>query len=93
VTSVTDVRDGVCVRLAAGADVAGLIARMRCHHAFARAHAFPPDATCTLYMPGIVIRSAERGTAIDLLARDGRAIQAIRRHVRSQTDVAAPRPR
>jgi hypothetical protein len=87
VRDVVDVSGGVRIRFAEGADVDGIVARMRCHNAYARANGYAPQWTCALYVPGLVISVAEGGTAIDLIGRDTKTVEHIRRHVREQTGV------
>jgi hypothetical protein len=79
IAAVEDVADGVRLRLRAGEPVDEIVARMRCHLAFARAegHLRAPD--CPLYITGIEIARAPDGSGIDLIARSSAVAKEIRR--------------
>lgn len=66
--SISDVPGGVRVQLAAGARVDALVARMRCHYAYARARGFDEAVSCPLYLPGIEIKASRDGKAVDITA-------------------------
>jgi hypothetical protein len=78
VVAITDIRGGVRVVFQDGTPVEAVVARMRCHYAFARARAFEPAITCPLYVRGIDIQRAVDPMAVDLTAQGGAAAQAIR---------------
>jgi hypothetical protein len=69
VTKIEDVESGVRVTFAPGTRVDAVVAHMRCHYAYAKAHGFDGSVSCPLYMPGLEIEQAGPG-AVDLKARD-----------------------
>jgi hypothetical protein len=55
VASVENLPKGIRLRLAVPASRASVVARMRCHLAFARTRAFEQPITCPLYLKGLQI--------------------------------------
>jgi len=85
VSAIRDIRGGVRVELVPGTPVAGLVAAMRCHHAFARARGFSPEAaSCPLYMPAIRIRRSVDGTAVEILGSTPASVDEVRKRARQE---------
>lgn len=61
VSSVADIEGGVRLRAVTPAEAAALVARIRCHLAFARSHGRVGMETCPLYAPDVQVRSAPGG--------------------------------
>jgi hypothetical protein len=66
VVALHNLPDGIRVELARSVPVEAVVADMRCHQAFARAHGFADNVSCPLYMRGIDIRRSEDGQAIEI---------------------------
>jgi hypothetical protein len=94
VTAFRDIRGGVRVELAPGTPVASLVASMSCHHAFARARGFSPEAAaCPLYIPGIRLRQSVDGQAVEILGSTLGTAEEIRKRARQEAVRAkAPAP-
>ena len=86
VTGVTDIAGGVRITFAPGAPVDPLIARMRCHFAYARTRAYEGMQSCPLYIRGVDVR-AGAGHSIELFGADPAIVQAIREEARMTTNV------
>jgi hypothetical protein len=85
VSSIRDIRGGVRIELTADTPVAALAASMRCHHAFARARGFTPEAaSCPLYMSGIQIRRSADGAALEILGSTTAMVAEVRRRSRQE---------
>jgi hypothetical protein len=85
VTSIRDIRGGVRVELTPGTPLAALAASMRCHHAFARARGFSPEAaSCPLYMNGIRIHLSADGGALEILGSTAATVAEVRRRSRQE---------
>lgn len=91
VVAITDVAGGVRVRFADGVPVAAVVAHMRCHLGYARAHGYADAGDCPLYVQGVRIRAAG-GQSVDILSDDARRVREIRRRAR-ETAVPAGRTR
>jgi hypothetical protein len=89
VTKIEDVDRGVRVTLAPGTRVDAVVAHMRCHYAYAKAHGFDARVSCPLYMPGIVIEQAGPA-AVDIKIRDKSQIDELRSRARDEA-VFTPR--
>jgi hypothetical protein len=90
VRAVVEIPGGVRVELTPAADVAAVVARMRCHYAFARARGFTRDAAaCPLYLAGIRISRASEAQAVDIIARSARQADELRGRVLQEV-VPAP---
>jgi hypothetical protein len=70
VSAVTDVPHGVRIRLSHPEAAPVVLARMRCHLAFARARGFERVATCPLYLRGLRLEPGPDAGEIDLLVDD-----------------------
>jgi hypothetical protein len=77
VTKIDDVTGGVRVNFAQGARVDAILEHMRCHYAYARAHAFDARVSCPLYMQGITIRPSG-ALAVEILAPDRAHVEELR---------------
>jgi len=82
VTRIDDIERGVRVTFAPGTRVDAVVAHMRCHYAFARAHGFAERVSCPLYMPGLEI--ARQGGAVDLKIRDKAQVAELRARAREE---------
>jgi hypothetical protein len=90
VTSIRDIRGGVRIELTPGTRLTALISSMRCHHAYARARGFTPEAAaCPLYMSGIRIRRSADGRAVEVLGATTAAVAEIRKRSRQEA-IRAP---
>jgi hypothetical protein len=90
VTSIRDIRGGVRIELTPGTPMAALAASMRCHHAFARARGFSPEAaSCPLYMSGIRIGLSADGEALEILGSSTATIAEVRKRSRQEA-IRAP---
>jgi hypothetical protein len=89
VTKIGDIDRGVRVVLVPGTRVDAVVAHMRCHYAYAKAHGFDQRVTCPLYMPGIVIEQAGPA-AVDITVRDRSEVDELRSRAREEA-VFTPR--
>lgn len=90
VQELLDRGDGVRIVFPPDTDVAALLARMRCHLAFARARGFSDVAECPLYMRDVDISApAADGNAIEVRSRD--AAIAYQIQIRARASIAGPR--
>jgi hypothetical protein len=89
VTKIDDVDRGVRVSFAPGTRVDAVVAHMRCHYAYAKAHGFDERVSCPLYMPGIQISQAG-GAAVEIKARNRDQVDDLRARAREE---AVFRPR
>jgi hypothetical protein len=90
VREVTDIPGGVRVELMPSTELDGVVARMRCHYAFARARGFTAEAAaCPLYLRGIRIARSPRNHAVDILGRSPDQARQLRDRVRQE---AVPSP-
>jgi hypothetical protein len=83
VTKIEDVQRGVRVTFAPGIRVDAVVAHMRCHYAYARAHGFDARVSCPLYMPGIVIEPAGN-SAVEIHARTKAEVDDLRARAREE---------
>jgi hypothetical protein len=83
VTGIEDVPGGVRVRFADGVAVAGVVARIRCHLAYARARGYAGADDCPLYVRGVAA-SADGDHAIQLRATERELTRRIRALSRAQ---------
>jgi hypothetical protein len=81
---VLDVPGGVSVRFVTQARVDGVLASMKCHMAYARAHEFLNSADCPLYLPGVEIRRAADPRAIEIISPDASKTSEVRRLSRQE---------
>jgi hypothetical protein len=79
VASVEDLANGVRLHLRADQPLDEIVARMRCHLAFARAEGKLRTPDCPLYIGGIEIARAPDGSGIDLIASSKSVASEIRR--------------
>ena len=85
VTSIRDIRGGVRIELTPGTPLAALATSMRCHHAFARARGFSPEAaSCPLYVNGIRIRLSVAQDALEILGSTAATVAEIRKRSREE---------
>jgi hypothetical protein len=89
VTKIDDVDRGVRVSFAPGTRVDAVVAHMRCHYAYAKAHGFDARVSCPLYMPGIEISPAG-GTAVEIKVRKRDQVDELRARAREEA-VFTPR--
>jgi hypothetical protein len=87
VTKIEDVERGVRVTFKPGTRVDAVVAHMRCHYAFARAHGFEERVSCPLYMPGLEI--AQQDGAAELRVRDRTQVAELRARAREEAVFAA----
>jgi hypothetical protein len=87
IAAVEDIRGGVRLRLAPNMPIEAVLAHMRCHLAFAREHGWQPAPDCPLYLKGVDIRRSADGAAIELIARDGKTTDELRRRARAEVNV------
>jgi hypothetical protein len=79
--AIVDIAGGVEIRFHAGAPVDEVVARMRCHLAFARASGFEAGTSCPLYVKGLAIeRIAPR---IVRITGDAATAAAVRERARA----------
>jgi hypothetical protein len=71
------------VTFAPGTRVDAVVAHMRCHYAFVRAHGFDARVSCPLYMPGLHIQQAGKLT-VQLEAPDRRHVEELRSRSREE---------
>jgi hypothetical protein len=86
VTGIEDIEGGVRIVFASGVAVDAVIARMRCHFAYARTRAYEGMQSCPLYLRGIDVR-AGAGHSIDLVGTDPATVRAVREEARLTTSV------
>jgi hypothetical protein len=82
VQTVEEIRGGVRLHLKPGSNGAELIARMRCHLAFARARGFEGLSGCPLYYRSAGVDLVGLGEVIEVRATETAAAAAIRRDAR-----------
>lgn len=70
--------DGVRFVLPEGAPVAALLARMRCHLAYARTRGFPASSECPLYVRGVALRAGSDGRSIEVVSHDADVARTIK---------------
>jgi hypothetical protein len=63
---VSDISGGVRIELASAEVTPAVIARMRCHLAFARTRGYERAPDCPLYVRGVEIRASSDGRAIEI---------------------------
>jgi len=73
----------VRLHLKRGVDGAALVARMRCHQAFARTLAFAELPSCPLYARGLTLRLVDSGSVIELRAENGETAAQLRAQARA----------
>ena len=83
VAKIDDVPRGVRIEFITGARVDAIVEHMRCHYAFARAHAFDARVNCPLYMPGIKIQRAG-ALAVEITAPDKAHVEELRTRSREE---------
>jgi hypothetical protein len=83
VTKIEDLRRGVRVSFAPGTRVDAIVEHMRCHYAYARAHAFDSRVSCPLYMPGISIHR-DGDLAVAIAAPDDAHVAELRSRSREE---------
>jgi len=83
VTKIDDISHGVRVTFTPGTRVDAVVAHMRCHYAYARAHGFEARVSCPLYMPGIEIERAG-AAAVDLKVRNREQVDDLRARAREE---------
>jgi hypothetical protein len=81
---VVDVPGGVSVKFVAGARVEGVLASMKCHLAYAKAHGFRNTADCPLYIRGVEIRRAADPRAIEIISPNASDTSEVRRLSRQE---------
>jgi len=86
VVEVVEVPGGVRLRFVAGVPLDAIVAHMRWHYAYARAHGFEDSASCPLYVRGLRIELVDDSAigAIELGGTDRRTIREIRKRVRAE---------
>jgi hypothetical protein len=89
VTKIDDTDRGVRVTLAPGTRVDAVVAHMRCHYAYAKAHGFDERVSCPLYMPGVEITQAG-GAAVEIKVRNRAQVAELRARAREEA-VFTPR--
>lgn len=67
---VTSIDGGVRLTFASGTDTSRVLAKMRCHAAFARAEGYAGMESCPLYHRGLTITESNDGRSIDLTSND-----------------------
>ena len=73
---------------AAGTQVDAVLALMRCHLAFARAHGFGTASSCPLYVKGIDLRPGAGPVAeIEIISSDRKTAEEIRLRSREEAVV------
>jgi hypothetical protein len=92
VVRIEDVPGGIRATFADRRRVAGVIAEMRCHYAYARARHFDEAIGCPLYVRGVEIRQALDPSAIEIISRDEKTARQIRERGRQQA-VFVARPK
>jgi hypothetical protein len=83
VAKIDDVERGVRVTFASGTRVDAVVAHMRCHYAFSRAHGFDARVSCPLYMPGIQIEQAG-AAAVDIKQQNKEQVADLRARAREE---------
>jgi hypothetical protein len=84
VVDIQNIKGGVRARFTAGSRVDALVARMRCHFAYAQAHGFDTNVSCPLYMRGIVIQSGPLPLTVDITSSDPVVAKEIGRRTREE---------
>jgi hypothetical protein len=84
VVRLEDVPGGVRATLTQGARADAVVAHMRCHYAYARAHGFDDKVGCPLYVKGIEIRKGLDPLAIEIVAKDEATVRLVREHAREE---------
>jgi len=88
IAAVEDIRGGVRLRLQPDMPIEAVLQHMRCHLAFAREHGWQPAPDCPLYLKGVDIHRSADGTAIELIARDGKTAAELRRRAHAEVTVS-----
>jgi len=83
-----EIDKGVRVVFQAGVPVAAVVAHMRCHLAYARAHGYSDD--CPLYMKGLKIESTPDGKAAIITTESSGDVAELRRRARQQIVIGKP---
>ncbi len=83
-----EIDKGVMIVFQAGVPVAAVVAHMRCHLAYARAHGYSED--CPLYMKGIKIEVTSDGKAATITTDSSGDVAEVRRRARQQIVVGKP---
>ncbi len=89
VTEVVNIAGGVRMHFAPDAPADAVLARIRCHLAYARTRAYAAVSSCPLYVRGVDARAGAGGT-IELTAADAATVQLIRDETRMQTGTDTP---
>jgi hypothetical protein len=84
VVDIQDIPGGVRARFTPGTSVEGVVARMRCHFAYAQAHGFDSSISCPLYMRGIAIAVGATPQTVDITSPDPVVATAIRQRSREE---------
>ena len=84
VTGIEDIEGGVRITFATGVPVDAVIARIRCHFAYARARGYQGMGSCPLYVRGVDVRAGVGGT-LELVASDAASTPLIRERTRTHT--------
>jgi hypothetical protein len=90
VKSLEDIPGGVRARLVPGTPVDLVVARMRCHYAFARARGFSENVTCPIYIRGIEIKRGSDPDAIEIVSPDPSVAREVRARAREEAVLGKP---
>jgi hypothetical protein len=82
VTEVRDIEGGVRLRLDDESRSHDVLPSMRCHYAYARAHAFDDRSACPLSIRGVEFRETSDPHLVDVVGRDAKTSAEIRKRVR-----------
>jgi hypothetical protein len=84
IVDLQDVALGVRARFTEGTRIPDVLARMRCHFAYAEAHGFDSTISCPLYMRGLSIQAGTAPQTVDLTSTDPLVTKAIRQRSREE---------
>lgn len=84
VVEIEDIPTGVRVRMAPRVRVDAVVAHMRCHYAYASAHAFADAVSCPLYIRDIEIKASDDKAGIEITAHSEAGARQVRAHAREE---------
>jgi hypothetical protein len=84
VVAIEDIPAGVRVRMAPRVRVDAVVAHMRCHYAYASAHAFADAVSCPLYIRDIEIKASDDRAGVEITAHSEAGARHVRARAREQ---------
>lgn len=87
-----EIEGGVSIRMAPGVRVDAVVAHMKCHLAYARAHGYQEATSCPLYLPGLAVKRGADPTTVEITVADKWRVAELRRHAYEEVIISI-RPR